>query len=142
MYYSREMAYNVLTKVACQLQTNGGYNWLRCEVNSIIENKEKKCSLNFSLKTWTDVAERLQVSLKEFEEEFEVQKKEYQEEIERMAQEIDASFCDNVDKLGKIMDKNYVFLNPEDPNADFSYILQTTSNDGRNQSWSSRICDN
>lgn len=98
----REVAYNVLTKVACQLEKNGSYDWLKCEINGIIEDREKKCSLSVNLKIWKDLVERLQTSLQQFEDDFGLQKKEYSEEIERLLREIDASFCANNDKLGKI----------------------------------------
>ncbi|XP_032452821.1 uncharacterized protein LOC103318122 isoform X1 [Nasonia vitripennis] len=98
----RELGSNVFRKVACEFERNGSYDWLRCEVNAIVESKEKECGLEVNLKIWTDLAKRLRESQKTFQDEFETQKKKYMEEMSELAAEIDTSYCDNIDKLDYI----------------------------------------
>lgn len=97
---SRALVCNVFQKVACELRESSSYNWLRCEVNAIIETKEKEKLLRINRKTWLDLIKNLRESQKSLAEEFEKKKQEYNEEADKLSAEIDTSYCDNRDKLG------------------------------------------
>ncbi|KAJ8670106.1 hypothetical protein QAD02_001365 [Eretmocerus hayati] len=99
MMRDRDLAYNVLHKIACELQQYGTYDSLICEVNAIAESKETGCNLKANLKVWTEMVERMRDTYKTLENEFEAKKKECLEEIEKLDTDIDQSFCANNEKL-------------------------------------------
>ncbi|XP_058799313.1 dynein regulatory complex protein 9 [Phymastichus coffea] len=102
LYDNRDLVCNVFQKVACELRQRGTYDWLRCEVNTIIDSKEKEKYLEINRKIWLDLIKKLRESQKQIKDEFEKKKSEYTEDFEKLAAEIDTSYCDNRDKLDYI----------------------------------------
>ncbi|XP_011504448.1 PREDICTED: IQ domain-containing protein D-like [Ceratosolen solmsi marchali] len=99
----RDLAYNFFDNVAYELERNNSCDFLINEVGTIIKLKEKESQLKVNLKIWSDLVSKLRSSQINLKEDFEINKKKYLKEISELAQNIDNSYCANIEKLDYII---------------------------------------